>query len=158
MTSDTFEQAKAEALAGFMDAGPGHYNCAQAVMHVGLRLMDQDPALRSIGSFMGGGMARMGQVCGALSGAAIVLGLREQLELPGRPDKSATLAALQQLMSDFEAQFGAVTCKDLLACDISTAENYNEAKRSQATKRCPDFVAWSSDRMAEMLGDGSSGA
>jgi C_GCAxxG_C_C family probable redox protein len=155
VTSDKFEQAKAEALAGYMDPGPGHLNCAQAVMHAGLRMMDQDPVLTKVGSFLGGGMARMGQVCGALSGAAVTLGLREQLEMPGRPEKSMTLETLQGLVRDFEAQFGAVNCKDLLGCDISTAEGFRQAKRCQATKRCPEFVAWSCDRLADLLGDGA---
>jgi C_GCAxxG_C_C family probable redox protein len=151
VTTGKAEQAKAQALAGYMDPGPGHLNCAQAVMRFGLLMMDQDPALIRIGSYLGGGMARMGQVCGALSGAAVTLGVREQLDIPGRPKSSETFEALQKLVRNFESQFGAVTCRDLLGCDISTPEGFRQAKRARATSRCPEFVAWCCDRLAEML-------
>jgi hypothetical protein len=52
---------------------------------------------------------------------------------------------------NFESQFGALACRDLLGCDISTPEGFRQAKRARATSRCPEFVAWSCDRLAEML-------
>jgi hypothetical protein len=48
-------------------------------LRCGLGVLDEDPALIANAGFLGGGMARMGQVCGALSGAAVLLGLRERL-------------------------------------------------------------------------------
>ena len=152
MASDRFEGAKAQAMAGYLDPGPNHLNCAQAVMRCGLLAMDQDPGLTNVGGYLGGGMVRMGQVCGALSGTAVALGLRDQLEVHQGPETSAaTLDWMQDLTRKFESEFGAVTCKELLGCDISTPKGFREAKKSQATKRCPEFVAWTCDRLVEIL-------
>ncbi|MCA1790222.1 MAG: C-GCAxxG-C-C family protein, partial [Thioalkalivibrio sp.] len=57
-------QAKEEASAGFHDRGPGHLNCAQAVVHFALRSLGRDPRLVVAARYMGGGMARMGHTCG----------------------------------------------------------------------------------------------
>lgn len=150
MTPDRCAEAKAQALAGYLDPGPKHLNCAQAVMLSGLLVMDEDPRLISTTGYLGGGMARMGQVCGALSGAAVTLGLRDHLagdELP----KNSGFDPLQQLVRDFEEQFGAVTCRGLVGCDISSAEGFRQAKKSKALDRCPEFVAWTIDRLSQML-------
>ena len=133
MANERSERAKEQAMAGYLDPGPKHLNCAQAVMRCGLLAMDQDPELTSVGGYLGGGMVRMGQVCGVLSGAAVTLGLRDQLAGRDEPRNSgSTLDALQEIMRKFESQFGAATCRELLGCDISSAEGFREAKRRQA--------------------------
>jgi C_GCAxxG_C_C family probable redox protein len=155
MATEKSENAKAQALAGYLDPGPKHLNCAQAVMCSGLLIMDEDPEWTSVAGYLGGGMARMGQVCGALSGAAAALGLRDRLTAPeGAKNSAATFDALQQLFREFESEFGAVTCKELLGCDISSPEGFREAKKRKALTRCPDYVAWACDHLSEIL-DGS---
>ena len=118
----------------------------------GLLAMDQDPALIGIGSYLGGGMARMGHVCGALSGAAVSLGLRNQLNVDGHGNNSNdAFDELQKLFRGFQEEFGATTCRDLLGCDISSAEGFREAKRRQALVRCPDYVSRTCDRLNEII-------
>jgi C_GCAxxG_C_C family probable redox protein len=152
MASKKFEQAKAEAMKGYLDPGPNHLNCAQAVVRCGLVATGQDPDLTKIAGYLGGGVARMGQVCGAITGAAVTLGLRDQFAGETQKQRSVdTFAWLQELVCAFEEEFGSVTCKGLLGCDISTAEGFREAKRSKATQRCPEFVGWTCDRLAEVL-------
>jgi C_GCAxxG_C_C family probable redox protein len=152
MASEKFESAEAQAMARYLDPGPNHLNCAQAVMRCALLAMDQDSELTGVGGYLGGGMVRMGQVCGALSGTAVALGLRDQL---GTQEGSKAAASifdwLQELTRKFEAEFGAVTCRELLGCDISTQEGFRDAKRSQATRRCPEYVSWTCDRLGEIL-------
>ncbi len=155
MTPEKCKHAKAQALAGYSDPGPAHLNCAQAVMLSGLLMMDQDPEFTTVGSYLGGGMARTGETCGALTGAAVTLGLRDLLA-PGALPKNSAFIPLQQLIRDFEATFGAVTCKGLLGCDISTTQSFREAKKSQALSRCPAFVEWTIDRLAGMMCDTQS--
>jgi C_GCAxxG_C_C family probable redox protein len=151
VATEKSERAKAEALAGYLDPGPKHLNCAQAVMLGGLVAMDQDPDLTSVAGYLGGGMARMGQVCGALSGAAVTLGLRDRLVGQIRPKNlGTTFDALQQMFREFESEFGALTCGDLLGCDISSSEGFREAKRGALT-RCPEYVGWACDRLIEMF-------
>lgn len=145
------EDAKTRALTGYLDPGPAHLNCAQAVLLFGLLAMDHDPASIDLAAYLGGGMARMGEACGALSGAVLVLGLRKQLGREASSNPSETFDFVQQLFQDFEATFGAVRCKELLGCDISTPAGFREAKRNRALSRCPDFVTWTIDRLAPIV-------
>jgi C_GCAxxG_C_C family probable redox protein len=145
------EDAKATALAGYRDPGPAHLNCAQTVLLFGLLAMDQDPESIGLAGYLGGGMARMGETCGALSGAALTLGLRKQLGREHGSNPNETFDFLQQLFRDFETEFGTARCKELLGCDISTTAGFREAKRSQALGRCPDFVTWTIDRLAALV-------
>jgi C_GCAxxG_C_C family probable redox protein len=152
VATESSDRAKAQALAGYLDPGPQHLNCAQAVMLDGLLVIDQDPGLIGAGSYLGDGMARLGQVCGALSGAAVALGLRDLLVPDGRPkNSSGTFDQVQQLFKSFQTQFGATACRDLTGCDISSAEGFREAKRSRALARCPEYVSWTCDRLNEIL-------
>ena len=83
-------------------------------------------------------MARMGLVCGALSGAALSLGLYEHLQAEkGVKSPVSSFDWLQGLVRDFEAKFGSTACEGLLGCDISTAEGFRQAKKTQATKTLP---------------------
>ena len=69
---------------------------------------------------IGAGFANMGEVCGALSGAILAIGL----DLAGRYRDTAVLRLLsikftQALIRDFKNEFGAVRCRDLVGHDIS---------------------------------------
>ena len=150
MTPEKCSHAKARALSGYLDPGPDHLNCAQAVLVAGLLSTDQDPALVGAANYFGGGIVRMGQTCGALTGAALALGLRD-VGADGSLPRSSGFDPLQAIMRDFEAEFGAVTCKGLLGCDISTAEGFRQAKKTQALSRCPVFVEWVIDRLGRVV-------
>ena len=45
MTPEKCAQAKAQAMAGYLDPGPNHLNCAQAVLTSALLATDDDPGL-----------------------------------------------------------------------------------------------------------------
>jgi C_GCAxxG_C_C family probable redox protein len=101
------------------------YNCAQAVVYSfcdDLRF-DKDQALKLACGF-GAGMARRQEVCGAISGGIIALGLKY-----GRgegQDKALTgemYRKVQELMTRFEARHGTCNCRTLLnGCDLNTPE------------------------------------
>jgi C_GCAxxG_C_C family probable redox protein len=101
------------------------YNCAQSVLfafapELGL---DADMALKLSNGF-GAGMARHGEVCGAVSGGIMALGLK--YGRGARQDRSATEQTYQkvlELMSRFEKQHGSCLCRELLnGCDLRTAQ------------------------------------
>jgi C_GCAxxG_C_C family probable redox protein len=101
---------------------------------------------------LGAGISYMGELCGALSGAIICIGL----DLAGRYRDTAVLRFLaiqftQKLMRDFAKEFGAVRCKELLGgMDISGAlipddENfaaYRKAKKEGTLKSCKGMIRW----------------
>jgi C_GCAxxG_C_C family probable redox protein len=154
MARITPQQAKADALARFNDPGPGHINCAQAVVGFALLLLEHEPNLVTVARYFGGGIAGMGEACGAITGAALSLGMRD-FHLAEEPADLGprTRALLQELMRGFAVEFGASRCADLTGCDLSTPEGHAVFAASEARKRCPEYVGWMCDRLAPLLFD-----
>ncbi len=108
------------------------YNCAQscfAPLAVELGL-DESTALK-IASAFGGGVARTGAVCGALSGVLLALGLRKASSEASPEQKDALYAEAATLIARFSEEFGAIDCRDLIQCDLSTSEGRDEANKRQ---------------------------
>jgi C_GCAxxG_C_C family probable redox protein len=101
------------------------YNCAQSVLYAycdDLHL-DKDLALRIACGF-GAGMGRAEEVCGAVSGGIIVLGLKHgRGENDDRTAMEITYQKTQVLMNRFSRANGSFICRQLLSgCDITTPE------------------------------------
>ena len=94
-----------EKATGFHQSG---CNCCQAVvMCCAERFgLTEDQAYR-LGAFFGGGL-RSGEVCGAVSGALMGLGLIYGDENNRQCGKS------KEFLKAFEAEFGAIRCRDIL--------------------------------------------
>jgi C_GCAxxG_C_C family probable redox protein len=92
-------------------------NCAQAVAVAFCDVTGLDPKFtaRMISSF-GGGMGRMREVCGAVSGMLLVAGLLYGYEDPGENDvnKKEHYALVQELSAAFRAQVGSIVCREIL--------------------------------------------
>ena len=91
------------------------YNCAQAVAvaFCDVTGMDKEQAAKLASSF-GGGMGRLREVCGAVSGMLMVAG---QLYGYAAPDQSAQMqhyALVQQLAEKFREQAGSIICREIL--------------------------------------------
>ena len=152
MTEGEWQPAKEAALAGFRDRGTGHLNCAQAVVRFASLVLGLSPDPVVVARYLGGGMVRMGQVCGALSGAAISLGLRDLHTGLSWPDgTSPDTEKLQRLFRDFEAEFEAVTCRELVGYDISTSGGYQRFKDDNKYELCERYVSWTCDRLGDIL-------
>jgi C_GCAxxG_C_C family probable redox protein len=146
------EQAKIDALARFTDPGPDHLNCSQAVVHFALLVQGRDPNLVTAARYFGGGIAGMGEACGAVTGAALALGLRDLALAEENADlRPRTTEALQELMRGFAGAFGTRRCLDLTGYDLSTPEGHEAFGESEARKRCADYVGWMCDRLTPML-------
>ena len=110
-------QAKALFLEG--------YNCAQAVFVVFAEDygISREAALKLSSSF-GGGVARLHEVCGAVCGMAMALGLIEGNTDP--KDKLSHYEKVRELISEFSKKHGGYICRELLA--------------SGEKKNCAEFV------------------
>lgn len=99
------------------------FNCAQSVFasfseELGL---DEKQALK-IGGCFGSGM-RKGKVCGACTGALMVLGLKYgQNEVGDIENKLKSDKAYVEFLDKFKSQNESYICNDLLNCDITTQE------------------------------------
>jgi len=107
------------------------YNCAQAVLDAfrDEASLDEDLTLK-IATGLGAGMGRKQEVCGAVTGGILVLGLRHGRG--SRDDQAvtvATYARVRELMDRFAAKHGSCLCRELLqGFDLSTEDGLRRAK------------------------------
>ena len=92
------------------------YNCAQAMMvaYCDVTGLTPDFAARMASSF-GGGMGRMREVCGAVSGMLMVAGLLYGYKTPGDDvSKKAHYTLVQELAGQFRNEVGSIVCREIL--------------------------------------------
>ena len=114
-------------------------NCTQAVLlafsdRTGL---DAETAMR-IASGFGGGMARMREVCGAVSGMFMAAGLILGDDgVPSHEHKRALYAQLQALAAQFRAENGSIICRELLSGTFTTPGGVPEERTEQYYRKRP---------------------
>ncbi len=97
-------------------------NCAQSVL---LSFADEygyskELALKISAGF-GGGMGKTQETCGAVSGAIMVLGIREGEKASDNDElKSGAYGSVKELISKFTDEFQTTSCRDLTGCDFNT--------------------------------------
>ena len=111
------------------------YNCAQAVVVAfsDVTGLEEDFSARMASSF-GGGMGRMREVCGAVSGMLMVAGLLYGYDsFDDDTAKKAHYSLVQNLAGQFREQVGSIVCRDILknppsdpAPSPRTAEYYKQ--------------------------------
>ena len=126
-------------------------NCAQSVLvafasQLGL---DESQALKMASPF-GGGISRRGEVCGAVTGALMALGLVLGSDTPAGKENAYQLG--QDFLQRFEIKHGKILCRELIDIDISTPEGRQQASaKGVFTTLCPLFVRNATDIVESML-------
>jgi C_GCAxxG_C_C family probable redox protein len=152
MPSIPADEAKAQALDRFKAPAPAHINCAQTVFYYALLRMGEDPGLITAAGYMGGGGVGMGEMCGALSGTTLSLGMRDLfLERRGMRESEPAADGLLQIFRDFLVSFGSCRCRDLTGWDLTTPEERDAFHASEISARCADYVSWACDRLEPLL-------
>ena len=78
---------------------------------------------------------RCADVCGAVSGAILVIGLKYG------DDKAVCNLKTEEYIKIFEEKNGSIICRDLLDCDITTPDGKEKAETENLFKtRCLDMV------------------
>jgi C_GCAxxG_C_C family probable redox protein len=127
------------------------FNCSQAVFSSYAKGIDEKAALK-IASGFGGGMGRMADTCGAVTGAMMALGLRFGGTSPDREAKERAYARIREFADRFKARNGSLVCRDLLGCDISTPEGLQQARETGLfSTACPKFVRDACEVLEVML-------
>jgi C_GCAxxG_C_C family probable redox protein len=109
----------------------GGYSCSIAIFSTyGPEFgIDEKTAIKTASAF-GGGMARMGETCGAVTGAFMVLGVANSAK-PGesREDyKERLYSYVRKFADEFKSQNKSIKCSEILGCDISTPEGHKVFK------------------------------
>ena len=91
----------------------------------------------------------MREVCGAVTGAALVLGMR------GGPDKNAVYPKVQEFCAKFREECGSVVCRELLAGTGATSGGAAEARTAEYYKKrpCPELAWRAAHILDQMLSD-----
>jgi C_GCAxxG_C_C family probable redox protein len=129
------------------------FNCSQVVLSAYVEQFGLDGATAmKIASGFGGGMGRMGETCGAVTGAFMVLGLKFGGATPDREAKERIHAKVREFAQYFKARNSSLSCKNLLGCDISTPKGHEAAREKGLFKTvCPKAVRDAIEILEEML-------
>ena len=115
------------------------YNCAQAVCLAFADLLPIDKkTLVMLSSSFGGGMGRLREVCGAVSGMFIVIGaLSGYTDISGKAEKAEHYARIQELANRFKAENGYIVCRELLGLDGKAQSPVPESRTPEYYKKRP---------------------
>ncbi len=136
-------------------------NCCESVL---TRIDERHPlpgfgqSIMRIASNFGGGVGGWQSVCGAVSGAAMALGLLYGTEGDEAPEefeekRRRMREVTKGFMRAFEEHFGHVDCLGLLGVDFRTEEGKMryEAMKERGETRCGEYVEWASEEVLEMI-------
>ena len=138
-------------LAG--DLFLGGYNCSQsvAVAFCDVTGLDKDFAARMASSF-GGGMGRQREVCGAVSGMLMVLGLLYGYDTPGDDDsKKKQYQDIQALCAAFREEVGSIVCREILKNPPSDPTPSPRTAEYYAKRPCARMVMTAARLMDEYI-------
>ena len=114
-------------------------------------------ALKVAGAF-GGGMARMGETCGVVTGSMMAIGLKHgKTKAVDHEAKEKTYRLVKDFVDRFKAKHNSIVCRDMLNCDMSTSEGLQDFKnRNLIETHCARFVKDAADILEEILASSKS--
>jgi len=131
------------------------FMCSQALLSVyceGFGL-ESELALKLAEGF-GGGMGSMGETCGAVTGAFMVIGFKHgRTRVDDVQANKKTFSLINEFAREFKARNGSIDCRELIDCDISTSKGMSRAREENLfTTICPKYVQDAAEIVEELLG------
>ncbi|MEG1385472.1 MAG: C-GCAxxG-C-C family protein [Oscillospiraceae bacterium] len=125
------------------------YNCSQAVFGAFCEElgMDFDTAMRISSSF-GGGIGRMREVCGAVSGMCMAIGLSHGYSDPtDSKSKSEHYRRIQTLAGEFKEKNGSIICRELLGLNSLEISCVPETRTEAfyAKRPCAELIGFAAE-------------
>jgi len=128
--------------------------CAESVVLALARAQGMESgALTKMATAFCSGMSRTGGPCGALTGAVMGLGLALGRDRAGDPVQ-APYAATQKLIREFQSEFGARDCNELLGCDLATPEGQAIFHENRLHQRCAQYTGRAAEIAASLISEG----
>lgn len=140
------EQALSDIKNGF--------SCAQAVSTAFCEEFGiNKESTAKMASPFGGGMSRTGGVCGAVSGALMVIGMKYGSSQPSDlAAKNKAYEAGKAFLKKFEEKYGSISCPRLIGFDISTPEGMKAAREKGVFETICNNIVVDSIGMLEVVG------
>ena len=149
--------SKGDVAKSYFEQG---YNCSQAVAlafadEIG---MESDTVARLTGGF-GGGMGRMREVCGTVSGTAFVMSVLYGYSDPkDNATKTKLYEQIQQVAGEFKDENGSVVCRELLGLAKNGFDSPQPEKRTEKyykKRPCGELVKMSADILERFIAENS---
>jgi C_GCAxxG_C_C family probable redox protein len=128
-----------DAVASFKSG----FTCSSAVFSAFSDKMGLDSeTAKKIACGFGAGISKTGNICGAVSGAIMVIGLKYgKTKMGDNAATENTRALTRQFIQEFAANNGSVNCTELLGYNLSKVDEYEAAGRENLFKtKCPEYV------------------
>ncbi|SFI32728.1 C_GCAxxG_C_C family probable redox protein [Pseudobutyrivibrio sp. OR37] len=115
------------------------YNCSQSIVLAFEDLLPIDSKqLSKMASSFGGGMGRLREVCGSVSGMFMVAGLLYGYDGPETGEvKAEHYARIQELAHRFEEKHGTIICREMLGLNVKHDNPTPEARTQEYYKKRP---------------------
>ncbi len=143
--------AKADvALEWFLNG----FTCSSSVFSAFSRDLGLDEVTaKKIACGFGAGISRTGNICGAASGAILVIGLKYGKAIPGDDEATQkTRALVREFIDEFSARHGSVNCTGILGYNLNDPVSYEKARVSGVfTTKCADCVRDAAEILENML-------
>ena len=140
----------ASEAAALFESG---YNCAQAVAVAFCDVTGLEPqAAAAMASSFGGGMGRMREVCGAVSGMLLVAGILYGYDVPGDDSlKAAHYQRVQEMAEQFRQEAGSIICRDILKNPPSDPSPTPRSEEFYQMRPCTRMVYLAADILSQYL-------
>jgi len=146
------ENKKEKAITAFKSG----YNCAQSVVIAFAEELnfDEKAALSTSAGF-GGGMGRLQETCGAVTGAFMVLGLHNSRNFTDNLTlKNVTYSMVRQFDTKFKSIHSTTNCKALIQCDLSSDEGHAYAVENRLFEKiCEKCIVNAVDIVEELIAE-----
>ncbi len=120
------------------------YNCSQSIVLAFADMLPVDEnTLSKMASSFGGGMGRLREVCGSVSGMFMVAGLLYGYDGPETGQvKADHYARIQELARRFEEKHGSIVCREILGLSVKKQDPTPEARTQEYYKKrpCPEII------------------
>ncbi|MCQ2352077.1 MAG: C-GCAxxG-C-C family protein [Victivallaceae bacterium] len=144
---DHVEKARSLFLSGA--------NCAQAVAGAFADLCRmEEEKLFQLSCGFGGGVGRMREICGAVSGMTLVADILYASGSIGKGDKDAQYARIRELAERFRRETGSIVCRELLGLEKAREESPVSAERTPEyykKRPCVEMVALAASILEEYI-------
>ena len=128
------------------------FSCSQAVLSTYCEQfgLDKQSALKLSCAF-GAGMGRLGETCGAVTGAYLLIGLKcGQCEVEDRAAKEETFRLVREFANEFTKRNDSTICRELLGVDLLNGDKQLAGQRVKAV--CPGVVKDAAEIIEKILG------
>ena len=131
------------------------YNCSQAIVLAFKDLLDiKEEDLKAISSSFGGGISRLREVCGCISGMAIVFGyLYGNYDVNNTDAKANHYKLIQKLSLEFKEKFNTYNCAELLNIkkEVSVPVPEKRSKEYYEARPCGKYIYYMAKLMQEYI-------